>query len=439
MTTSAKSTKQMLLLEYLISSPDTYALCRTIVKPAYFNPELRSVVEFVHEYYDKYNATPSVEQVYAETDVQVTQRKITRDEISYCADEVEAFCRRRAVESAIVAAPQQINKGNYTAVEQAMRDALLISLNRDLGIDYFADPHKRISEQNSTAARTPTKWADVDANLNGGLARTEIILFSANSGGGKSITLANLAVNMLEQNLNVLYITLELAESLVAQRFDTMFTGVQTAALRTQGEAVAEQLVTMSGKMGKLFIKHMPSGTTANAIRAYLKEFQLTHNINIDLLVIDYLDIMGANENVSADNVWEKDKRATEQLRDIGFDYNMFIATASQQNRAAIDAQQLNQGHIAGGISKVNTVDVYISVILTPTMKAAGEIGFVFLKTRNSDGAGKTVYLKWINNSLRIVNPDVSEDNDTEVFKKIQGTTAASKQSYSLEDLLNSN
>ena len=117
----------------------------------------------------------------------------------------------------------------------------------------------------------------------------------------------------------------------------------------------------------------------------------------------------------------------------------MFIATASQQNRAAIDAQQLNQGHIAGGISKVNTVDVYISVVLTPTMKAAGEIGFVFLKTRNSDGAGKTVYLKWINNSLRIVNPDVSEDNDTEVFKKIQGTTAASKQSYSLEDLLNSN
>ena len=114
---------------------------------------------------------------------------------------------------------------------------------------------------------------------------------------------------------------------------------------------------------------------------------------------------MGANEKVSADNISEKDKQSAEQLREIIFDYNMIGATASQQNRSAIEAEQLHQGHIAGGITKVNTVDVYVSIVLTPTMKAGGEICFVFLKTRNSDGVGKTIYLTWINNSLRIMNP----------------------------------
>lgn len=412
--------KQRLLVEYIVSSPDAFALCKGIIKSEYFDPEFRKTVDFIHAYYDKHSATPSVEQIEAETDVALKKHNCTRADIDYFSSEIETFCRRRAVQSAILAAPKMIAEGNYGKVEQMIKDAVSISLHRDIGLNYFEAPLERLQALAATPQRTPTQWAAIDALLGGGLARKEMILFSANSGGGKSITLANLALNFLAQpkypgateKMDVLYISLELSEELIAQRFDTMYTGISSVVWQDNYRDIADTVSVVGQHMGRLTIKRMPSGTNANAIRAYLKEFELKNGYIPDLLIVDYLDIMSPNEHVSADNVFEKDKRSAEQLRDILFDYNMYGATASQQNRSAVDAQELNHSHIAGGISKINTVDWYLSIIMNPTMKAAGEIGFAFLKTRSSDGVGKTVYLQWDNKTLRIRNLPKDEDID---------------------------
>lgn len=427
-----KTHKQQLLLQYLISSTDTFALSKSIVKSSYFDPEFRNVVTFIHQYYDQYNATPSPDQIFAETSVKITKDIITRDQVQYCTNEIEKFCRRKAVEEVILAAPSMISNNQYAKVEAAIRDAIAISLTSDMGVDYFNNPIERLEKQLETATRVSTGWKSFDDVIAGGLARTEILLVSANSGGGKSMTLANIACNFLEQGYNVLYLTLELSQELVSQRFDTMFTGVSSAVWRQKYKEIARTLTNLSPEVGKLTIKHMSSGTNAGKIRAYLKEFELQNGYVPDLLIVDYLDLMGANEQVSADNIWEKDKRATEQLKDIGIDYNMFIATASQQNRSAIDAQQLNQSIIAGGISKVNTVDWYASIIMTSQMKAAGEMAIQMLKTRNSDGVGKTVHLKWDAKNLRI--RDIQQESNEEIlqFKPKQPT---SKPKQGLDDL----
>jgi hypothetical protein len=85
------------------------------------------------------------------------------------------------------------------------------------------------------------------------------------------------------------------------------------------------------------------------------------------------------------------------------------MITASQLNRSAVNADNLDHSHIAGGISKINTTDVYIAIILSETLKAAGQIAFNFQKTRSSDGVGKTIYLKWERKRLRILNGDPSD------------------------------
>ena len=431
--------KQKLLLEYLISSVDTFALCKSIAKPEYFDPDLRKAVQFIHGYYDEYNATPSTAQIEAETDTTLNYQIVTKDQISYCANEVERFCRQRAIEDAVRSASLLIDKEEeYGKIEILIRDAISISLNRDLGLQYFEDPLARLEEAAKTPGRISTGWRDVDDLLGGGLARTEILLFSANSGGGKSITLANLAVNMVLQGLNVLYLTLELSEEMVAARFDTMFTGVSSVNWQPHMYDIANSVVKIGEKAGRLTIKHMGSGTNANAIRAYLKEYELKLGCVPDLLVVDYLDMMGSNQRVSADNVWEKDKQATEQLRDVLFDYNMMCATASQQTRGAIDATaagELNQSHIAGGITKVNTVDWYISIVMTPTMKAAGDMMFIFLKSRSSDAVGKTVELKWLNNYLRVLDADRKNNEDDAILLKMASGNKPTKRT-SLMDVM---
>jgi KaiC/GvpD/RAD55 family RecA-like ATPase len=397
--------KQKLLLEYLVSSPDTFALCSSIIEPEYFDPEFRRTVRFVQGYYNEYNNLPSTDQIAAETSVQLKTQEVTHDQQAYVADEIEKFCRYSALEAAILSSPKLMEEGDYGQIETLVRDAITVSLNRDIGLDYFENVRERLDNLERAGGRLPTGWSEVDDLLFGGHARKELLVFSANSGVGKSVILANYALNQAERGLRVLYITLELSEELVSQRYDTMISEVPTAVWKYHKEKIVQSVEKKAQSTANITIKRMNSGTSARQIRAYLKEYELKKGFIPDVLVIDYLDIMGSNEKVSADNVFEKDKRAAEQLRDIGNDYNMAVATASQQNRGAVDEERIRQSHVAGGISKINTSDTWISIIANETMKAQGECRFQFVKTRTSDGVGKMVTLKWLPN-IRVVDAD---------------------------------
>jgi len=400
--------KQKLLIEYLISSTDTFALCQNIVVADYFDPEFRQPVAFIKEYYDEYSATPNPIQIEAETSIQFGTHEIRTDEIKYCSAEIEKFCKHSAMRKASNALPALIKEGKYAEAEEVVKDAVMVSLTNELGLRYFDDVDARLQRMLNENPVAPTMWADIDEALFGGISRKELLLVSANSGGGKSLVLANLGFNFINRGLNVLYISLELDEDVVAQRFDTMFTGISRKIWKDHTEEISTR-ITMAGESdetGILDIIQMPSGTTSYQIRAYLKEFNLHYGMMPDMLILDYLDNMAPNEHVSADNVFEKDKRSSEQLRQIGVDYNMYIATASQLNRSAVGATDHDHAQIAGGISKINVSDVYWSIIFTEQMRAMGKIIFILQKTRNSDGLGTQVHLKWEPKYLRIVNED---------------------------------
>jgi replicative DNA helicase len=419
------SKKQKILIEYLISSPDTFGLCQGIVKSNYFDPEFRNAVTFIKQYYEKYSTTPKPEQVEAETGVDLKFRQITPDEIEYCTTEIEGFCKKQALTQAILASPDLLNKGDFGTIEKNIKEAILVSLNRDLGLSYFGSVNERLASMLKDDPTEPTGWTAVDELLYGGISRQELILFSANSGGGKSITLANLAYNFTKRGRDVLYLSLELSEKIVAQRFDTMFTGIGRKDWKNHVSEIATKVEGEKDQgVGNLVIKYMATGTQANAIRAYLKEYYLHNGHYPDMLVVDYMDKMSPNEAVSADNVWEKDKRCAEQLRQLGVDFNMFVATASQLNREAVKATRHDHSHIAGGISKINESDIYISLTMNERMRAEGEIMFDLQKTRNSEGVGHKVFLKWNGKNLRITDKDPSDPDSNSAIMFVKRSSS---------------
>lgn len=81
---------------------------------------------------------------------------------------------------------------------------------------------------------------------------------------------------------------------------------------------------------------------------------------------------------------------------------NLFFANNILTHNSAIDAEKLTQGHIQGGISKINTSDYAIGIQQDDLMRSQGEILFHVLKTRNSGAVGKTQMLKWDPVSLTI-------------------------------------
>ncbi|MCK9369627.1 hypothetical protein M0R04_06940 [Candidatus Dojkabacteria bacterium] len=431
--------QQKLLIEYLISDTDTFTLCKSIVVADYFNPTYRNCVAFLHEYYNKYGALPEVDLIEAKTDVQLKKRNITKDQINFCADEIEKFCRDKAMEAAVIKSAALIGTDNASEIEKLIRDAVSISLNKDLGVNYFDNPLSRLETYAKEPQRISTGLRDVDEMLGGGAAKTELLLVSANSGGGKSIVLANLGVNMFMQGYAVLYISLELSEKMIEERFNTMITGISTIGWTDHIYEIADT-VEMVGSAcgGHLNIKRMNSGATSNQIRAYIKEYQLKLGITPDVLIVDYLDKMNPNERVSADNISQKDKLSAEQLVDVLIEYNMMGFSASQQNREAINATELNQGHIAGGLTKINAVDWYFSIIFNQKMKAEGTMMWQCLKSRSSDAEGKQVGFIWDNTFLRIKNAltKVNFDDDGVIIDSIAAKKLQHGKKKTLKDLM---
>ena len=384
--------KQHLLLELLISSPDTFALCQNIVKSDYFDPSLRNAVAFVKDYYDKYSSLPTPTQIKVESSIDTTIHTVTSDNIKYCAEEVETFCKNKAMEAAILASPELLEKGDHGAIQTLVKEALEVSLTKDLGVDYFNTVEERLLRMEQNPPMIPTGWARLDDLLDGGLGRQELLLCAANSGEGKSITLANLSLNTTAGGYNTLYITLELSQDVVSSRFDKMFTGFGRQETKDNKEFIINTVNAEGNNHANLIIKQMSQGSTANDIRAYLKEYELKFNHTPDVFILDYLDEMNPIEKVSADNISEKDKRVSQQLRSIGVDFNMAVASASQLNRTAVGKEKRDHSNIAGGMGKISVSDVYFSILFTDEVKAAGDIIWQIEKTRNSGGVGNQTH-----------------------------------------------
>lgn len=389
--------KQRLMISALVANRDLLAICGGIVKPSYFDPSLKKSVKFLIEYFAKYKDVPKFEIVRAETGLVLEDiGRISKQETKYVSDEIEVFCRNKAIEEAILQGPELLSKGDHSAILRVMKDAITVGLQRDLGLNYFENPYERLRSTIENRTVYSTGWSELDNMLGGGLARQELLMFLANSGGGKSMTMLNVAKNLLAQGLNGVYISLEMAEGVVSKRLDSMISKIGQDNLLKQLQQVASLIENASSKMGQFYVKRMPENrTNISHVHSYLQQLEQATGFSPDFIVVDYIDIMGTTAPIQMDNLFVRDKFVTEEIRSLGFDYNCMVISAAQLGRGAIDAEKLNQSHIQGGISKINTSDYAVAVKQDDLMRAAGEISFECLKTRNSGMVNTKSLLRW--------------------------------------------
>lgn len=231
---------------------------------------------------------------------------------------------------------------------------------------------------------------------------------------GKSIFLQNQALNWVAEGLNVIYITLELSETLVNERLEAMLTQFATRDLIRNADKAALKIAKFNKvARGDLRVKKFPeAGTTANTIRAYMKEYQIKTGKRPDALVIDYLDLMYPNNTkIDISNLFTKDKYVSEEMRAIGGEWDIPVATASQLNRQSVDAQEFDHSHISGGISKIQSCDNAMAIRTSITMRQNGYYEIQLLKTRSSSSVGQTLKLAYDNDCMRLTDMDQDDDN----------------------------
>jgi hypothetical protein len=418
---------QKLYLEMFLSDADTFVRCQNIFDPENFNQKLRAAAEFINDYVDEYKVMPEAAIVNASTRSDFNPVPLPRENYEWLMDEFETFSRHKALERAIIKSSDLLEAGDYGPVEKLIKDAIQISLNKDMGTDYFEDPRARLNLLKSSNGQVSTGWPGVDKKLYGGFNRGELNIFAAASGGGKSLFLANMGINWAMMGLNVIYLTFELSENLVAMRLDSMITGIGTREIFRNLDDV-ELKVKMAGKSaGSIQIKYMPSGKNCNDIRAYLKEYQVKKGVKPDVLLIDYLDLMmPLSVKVSPSDLFVKDKYVSEEIRNLAMETQCVTVTASQLNRAAVEEIEFDHSHISGGLSKIMTADNVIGIFTSRAMKERGRYQIQFMKTRSSSGVGQKVELDFNVDTLRIT--DLGEEEEQSLAQqRTSGTSSIMK------------
>jgi len=325
--------------------------------------------------------------------------------MQWLMDDFESFTRHKALERAIINSADLLEKNDYGQVESMVKEAVQIGLARDMGTDYFADPRGRLMGLKDKNGQVSTGWATMDKKLFGGFNRGELNIFAGGSGAGKSLFLANLGVNWALQGLNVVYLTLELSEQLVSMRVDSMTTGISTRDIFKNIDDVEMKVKMIGKKSGALQVKYMPSGKTANDIRAYLKEYEIKTGRRVDVLLVDYLDLlMPIGKRISAENLFVKDKYVSEELRNLAMELQCVFVTAAQLNRGAVEEVEFDHSHISGGLSKIQTADNVFGIFTSRAMRERGRYQIQLMKTRSSSGVGQKVDLEFNIDTLRITD-----------------------------------
>lgn len=182
----------------------------------------------------------------------------------------------------------------------------------------------------------PTGFRKLDAAIEGGMRRGEMVTLAGATGRGKSTLALGLAVQVAKSGGAALFLSLEMEERELARR--AIFADAQvTHQLRAIGgisASEAERLATSTDELAKLklAIEYRP-GLRPMTVRARAHRFQRDWNA-LDLVVVDYIGLM------RPDSRQERRERElasiTRELKLLASELHCAVIAVAQVNREAV-------------------------------------------------------------------------------------------------------
>jgi hypothetical protein len=363
-----------------------------IIEPSYFSSESAQwITSTVLKYFAQYKTPPTLEalKVYLdEIDVDLLKTTVLENlkevirytdstDLDFTKDRTLEFCKNQKIKAAILESVQLLQVGRYDEIKVAIDEAMKAGSDRNVGHEYLEDIASRFVENKRNTI--PTPWDVINEVMDGGLGSGEMGVFVAPAGIGKSMALVNIAAGAVKAGMNVVYYTLELAETYVGARFDSHYTGIPSQDLKFHQEEVIQKLEKLKGR---LIIKQYPTKTaTVTMLAAHLDKCVM-QGFNPDLVIVDYADLLrdtsskGAVRNdIMLGNIYE-------DLRGMAGTYQIPIYTASQANRSALEEDIIEADKIAESYSKVMVADFVVSLSRKVADKISGTGRWHIIKNR---------------------------------------------------------
>ena len=361
-----------------------------ILEPDYFDSDAdKWLVNCIKKYYEKYKAEPTLEAIKIQVDElssEVLKKSVVDNlreafklrestDLEFVEEKSIEFCKNQTLKTAIMKSVDLLERHDYDGIKTTIDAAMKAGTTKDLGHDYVEGLEERLTH--STRDTIGTGWDIIDEVMDGGLGKGELGVIVAPAGIGKTWCLQQIVHNTLKRGSTAIHYTLELNQSYVGLRYDTIFSGIPTGEIKFQQQVVRKSLEKITGK---LLIKYFPTrSASVQTINAHLKQVELS-GLKPDIVIVDYADIMrdisgGKELRHQLGNIYE-------DLRGLAGEMDIPIWTASQANRSSLDEDVIDASKVAEAYSKVMTSDFVLSVSRKIEDKVGNTARFHVIKNR---------------------------------------------------------
>ena len=395
---------------------------------------LRVFTQKIFEYREKYGVHPtykimiSIVRTEIEDENAATQQqlrnyfaRIHNSQVTgseYIKSTALDFCRKQKLKEAMIKSVPLLERSSFDQIAKIINDAIKLGDHTDQGYDYVKDFERRFEIK----ARGPisTGWTEIDELCKGGLGKGELGVVIAPTGAGKSMALVHLGAEALKLKKTVVHYTLELADTVVASRYDSCLTKIPLNHLHSFKEEIYEKVQDMEGV---LIVKEYPTkSASTRSLRTHLEKLKM-RDVHPDMVIVDYGDLLRpiSNKNEKRHEL----ESIYEEMRGLAKEFDCCLWTASQTNRSGLNAEVITMESISEAFNKCFVSDFIFSLSRTVEDKQSNTGRFFVAKNRNGpDGLVFPISMQTANVQIEVLAPTgegqavISAKDQSEILKE---------------------
>ena len=377
------------------------------LKEDYFEDESTKLIfKLFCEFVNKFNTTPTKESLtidcqnlknisetlYSNTLSKIQNVNNVDVKYEWLIKTTEEWCQKRAlflslIESISIAQDDN-NTKQYGAIIPILKEAISVSFDNKIGHNYIKDSKSRFEYYQRKEDQIPFDLHMFNKMTDGGLRKKTLNMILAGTGVGKSLCMCHMASAALLNGLNVLYITLEMSEEMIAERIDANLLNINIKELKTTEEEVFNSKIeSLANKTcGQLIIRGYPTGTAhVGHFRSLASDLHLKENFRPDIIFVDYLNICASQQyKPQYANSYTIIKGISEELRAFAWEQDVPLMSATQTTRSGSVSSDLDLTDTSESFGLPQTADLMFALSSSEEDEQLGQIMVKQLKNRFS-------------------------------------------------------
>ncbi|PJF29447.1 MAG: replicative DNA helicase [Phototrophicales bacterium] len=322
----------------------------------------------------------------------IVEKNALRRKLLRASEEIKALAMNSEmdIEQVVQSAEEKV----FSVTEgQVKRE--FVSMNHAVN-DYF-DRIEFLIQNPQISLGVPSGFADLDELL-GGFQKSDLIIFAGRPGMGKTSFMLSTAMNAARLGKRIAIFSMEMGTEQIIQRIFAMETRINSQKLRLAKLDPKEYVtfVKVAGQLNNynMFIDDTPA-LTPSQMRT--KARRLQHEHGIDLIIVDYIQLMSAGQNYGNNRVQEV-SYISRSMKELARELNVPIISAAQLSRAVEQRQDkrplLSDLRESGSIEQDADVVMFLyrDVIYNEATEFPNQADIIISKHRNGPTGTISLY-----------------------------------------------